>query len=132
MSVDQNSRLSAAVRAPEEGLLAPEVSEDGVRAASASSDPRRSAVVATQSGVLSALQRVELLLKFPRAGLCLEKVRLRLVVLRLKVAVLGFLFRQLSLDEPKVLAKDRRTAVFGDQALELTEKRIQDHGALLW
>lgn len=130
MSAHENSRLPATVRAAEERLLVAEPAEDGVRPAPGAGEPKRSAVVATQPGVLTPLQRVELLLKFPRAGLCLAQIRLRLRVLRLKVAVLGFLFRQLGLDEPKVLAKDRRTAVLGDQSLQRCEKRIQDHGVL--
>ena len=132
MSVDQNSRFPAAVCTAKERFLVAELAEDGVRPAAGAGDAQRPTMVAAQPRVLSGLQRVELLLKFPRAGLCVEQVRLRLCVLRLKVAVLGFLFRQLGLDEPKVLAKDRRTAVLGDQALDRTEKRIQKHGALLW
>lgn len=132
MSVDQNSRFSAAVGTAKERFLVAELAEDGVRPAAGAGDVQRPTVVAAQPRVLSRLQRVELLLKYPRASLCVEQVRLRLCVLRLKVAVLGFLFGQLGLDEPKVLSKDRRAAVLGDQALDRTEKRIQDHGVLLW
>lgn len=132
MSSDDLRRLPSAVQAPEQCLLVAEHAKDVMGSAAGAGEPQRPAVVATQPRVLSRLQRVELLLKFPRAGICLEYIRLCLCVLRLKVAILGFLVRQFGFDEFKSLAKDRRTAVLGDQALNRAEKRIHAHGALLW
>lgn len=128
MLVDERCRFRAAIAAAKKRFLASEVSEDGVRPAAGALDVHRAAGVATQARVLTLRERVQLCFQFPRAGLCLEKVGLYLLVLRLKLAVLGFVFRQLRLDEPKVLAQYRRTAMLGYQSLQRTEQRIQrDH-----
>ena len=75
------------------------------------------------------------LLKFPfgiaRAVFCIVKLRAYVSILRLKIRVLAFAFRQLGLQEGKVLAQDRRRAMFGDQALQRVEKLFEVHGPFL-
>jgi len=86
--------------------------------------PARSAGMA---GVLSVRDRLKLAFHFPQAMFFLEHCRLHCFVLVLETRVLGFAFGKLGLQEPKVLAKHRRRAALGYQAIYRIEQVAKNH-----
>lgn len=79
-------------------------------------------MIATIVFWISAAKSGKLTRGIARGLFKLEVCSLKLFKLRLQIAVLGFKYRLLGLQEPKLLTKNRRTAVLVDQALKRFKK----------
>lgn len=104
-----------------DGLAHPERAHDGVLAGANANDLGRAAVVADIAVHGGRLQRLKLLFECRGPALALIECRFQLSVLRLKIRAKALLCRALFAQEPKSLAKDRRTAVLVDEFLHKFE-----------
>lgn len=113
--------------AGKEAFFEPELAERSLRGASACAvDVCAATGLAGMPHVLTRLERLQLVFRFPRASFCIERARLHLFFLLLKIRVLGLVVRKLGLQEFKVLAKYRRRAMLGYQAIQRVEKLAKD------
>lgn len=108
----------AACPAAVDGLIDPKAAEDGMRPGAGSGEIRAGALGADPGVKRSRFDRLQLLLCRLRAALVLADAALKLRALRLGIAATSFKCRVLGLQEPKVLAKHRRTAVLVDELLK--------------
>lgn len=109
---------AAAGIAGEHRFAQPELAEGGVGSGAGAAQVRAGAVRAQVGSHQSALQALKLLLRLRKPLLVLIQGRLQLRVLRLQIAALAFQRRLLRLDEGRLLAKKRRTAVLVDEFLD--------------
>ena len=117
--------VGAAAPAAVERFLDANSPEDGVRAGSGSDEIGACALGADLSVKRPRFDRLQLLLCRLRAALVLADAALKLRALRLQISATVFKCRVLGIQEPKVLAKHRRTAVLVD---ELLKKFKWSHG----
>ena len=129
--VDGKGADMATLLAGEQPLFDSDGVEHGVGAASGAPDIGAAAGVATDPGRLSCLQLFKCALCFPRPVFCIAKLRFKAFIFSLKLGLAGFVLRQLGLDQGNVLAKNRRTAVLGYQALQRIEQVIHNAHQLL-
>ena len=113
--------VASASPASVDRLLQADFVEKGVRSGADTLQVEPGAVVAHPGVRRTRLQRTKRLLGLVRAGLVLHKVALKLRLFRLRIAAAAFKCRVLGLQEPDVLAKDRRTAARVDQLLQKFE-----------
>ena len=110
--------LAPAGPAAVDGLAQPHVAEERVIAGAGPLQAGAGAVVADPGARLTRLQCCQRVLRLVRAAYVLRKAGLQLGLLRLRIAATAFKCRVLGLQEPDVLAKDRRTAALVDQLLQ--------------
>lgn len=114
-------RDAGAGLAAQHGLAQPDLSEDWVGPGADAAQCAAAAMAAHDAGQWAALQRAHRSFKRLKAKLMLVYFRTLLCVLRLQIVALALQGRLLRLDQPQLLAKYRRRAVFVDQFLDKFE-----------
>lgn len=128
-SVQREGADVAAGVAGEQPLFDTKHAKGRVRSAAGAADAGAAAGIAAEATVMTLRQRCQLAFKFPNAVFALEKGRIQLLVLRLKLVVAAFLLGCLGFDKAQMLSKERRRAVFVDELLKRRYQLIKEsHG----
>jgi hypothetical protein len=115
---DLEERVGTAPVAPEHGLLQPDAAERGVWPGAGAAQPAGAALRAHPGADIPTPKGLELFFGRLYVAFVLLDAALKLRVLRLQITATSLKCRLLGLQEPKVLAKHRRTAVLVDELLD--------------